>query len=397
MFRHPATATLVFLVATTVLPVAIAPLAEAQTAVSRAPVAPLPTVEEMTQGLAASEGLLTFYQDRTRGKVWLRVPPSTVPDEGHTYLYVEGLTYGLGSNDVGLDRGQIGPARLVGIRRVGGRVLVEEKNMSYRALSKNYYERRSVRESFATSVLWGGEVVAQDKDGSVLVDFTSFLVRDAQLGGGDQGGGQGTFTLDTRAQHAGPRRVPRLPRQPRVRGAAHLRGDEAGPRGARDRARRRRRSRSSSTSRSCACPTPATRRARSIRARARSTILFADYAPPLAADVDARWHRAPPAARSCDPARRALARCSKPIVYYVDRGAPEPIRSALLEGASWWAKAFEAAGFIDAFRVELLPPRAPTRSTCATTSSSGCIARRAAGRTAAASSIRAPARCSRGT
>ena len=51
----------------------------------------------------------------------------------------------------------------------------------------------------------------------------------------------------------------------------------------------------------------------------------------------------------------ARSEAIKPIVYYLDNGTPEPIRSALLEGASWWNQAFEAAGFINAFQVKLLP------------------------------------------
>ena len=51
----------------------------------------------------------------------------------------------------------------------------------------------------------------------------------------------------------------------------------------------------------------------------------------------------------------AVSEAVKPIVYYVDRGAPEPVRSALLEGAGWWSQAFDAAGFRNGFRVELMP------------------------------------------
>src|SRR5207244_2838612 len=83
-------------------------------------------------------------------------------------------------------------------------------------------------------------------------------------------------------------------------------------------------------------------------------VLFADYARPIAADIDVRWlvrHRL----EKLDPTA-AHSRAKRPIVYYVDSGAPEPIRSALVEGASWWAKAFEAAGFVDAYQVKLLPP-----------------------------------------
>ena len=87
---------------------------------------PLPELGEKVAGFERLDGLMTLHIDRHRGRVFLELPPAEDPDTGHRYLYVEGLVTGLGSNDVGLDRGQIGPARLVGLRRVGGRVLVEE-------------------------------------------------------------------------------------------------------------------------------------------------------------------------------------------------------------------------------------------------------------------------------
>ena len=80
---------------------------------------------------------------------------------------------------------------------------------------------------------------------------------------------------------------------------------------------------------------------------------FMDFSAPFGADVRTRYiirHRL----EKRDPSA-AVSDVVKPIVYYVDRGAPEPIRSALVEGASWWNQAFEAAGFRNAFRVELMP------------------------------------------
>ncbi|MFQ5701830.1 MAG: DUF5117 domain-containing protein [Acidobacteriota bacterium] len=157
----------------------------------------LPAIKEMVGQLDRRAGLMTIYLDEQRGQVFLAVPAARDSDEGHVYLYVEGLATGLGSNPVGLDRGQIGPARLVGIRRVGGRVLVEEKNLKFRALSDNPAERRAVRQAFARSVLWGGEIIAEDPDGRVLVDFTSFVVRDAHHSARTlEATGQGAFTLD---------------------------------------------------------------------------------------------------------------------------------------------------------------------------------------------------------
>ncbi len=138
------------------------------------------TIASKTRGCVTRDGLLTFHVDAKRGRVWLETPPAdVVSGEIGRYLYVEGLTTGLGANDVGLDRNQIGPTRLVSLRQVGGRLLVEAINYDYRALSTAPAEQRAVRESFATSVLWAGKVEAQDGDGRALVDFTSFIIRDA--------------------------------------------------------------------------------------------------------------------------------------------------------------------------------------------------------------------------
>ena len=158
----------------------------------------LPTVAEKLVGLERHEGLLTLDFIRGRGKVWLEVPPTSAPDgEVGRYIYVEGLVTGLGSNPVGLDRGQIGPTRVVSLRLVGGRLLVEQQNLGFRALTENAMEQRAVRQSFATSILWGGPVVARDPDGRAMVDFTSFAVRDAHgVAATLKATGQGPFSLD---------------------------------------------------------------------------------------------------------------------------------------------------------------------------------------------------------
>jgi hypothetical protein len=82
-------------------------------------------------------------------------------------------------------------------------------------------------------------------------------------------------------------------------------------------------------------------------------ISYMDYATPISEPIVKRLtarHRL----EKKDPSA-AVSEPVRPIVYYVDRGAPEPIRSALLEGARWWNLAFEAAGYKNAFSVELLP------------------------------------------
>ncbi len=140
----------------------------------------LPGTAEKMEGFEAREGFFKFYVDDREGKIWLEVPaPEGERGEAARLIYVEGLLSGLGSNPVGLDRGQISDASLLVVRRVGRRVLFEQPNLRYRALSDDPAEQRATRESFATSVLWAGDAAALDPDGRTLIDFTSFLLRDA--------------------------------------------------------------------------------------------------------------------------------------------------------------------------------------------------------------------------
>jgi hypothetical protein len=315
---------------------------------------PLPTIEKKTQGLEKRSGLLDLYVDAQRGTVWLQLPaPAEGSDEIGRYLYYEALVRGLGSNPVGLDRSQLGSTRLVAVRRVGGRILFERLNTQYRALSDDEEERRAVEQSFATSVLWAGALAAEDADGSVLVDFTSFIVRDAhRVAATLESRGQGSWSLDQ------SRSVPELenclafPENLALEAVLTFQGGKPG-----------------SEVRATA-PT-----AEAVTLVLHHSILklpdagysprrhdprvgcfavtFTDYAAPLDAPLDTRWivrHRL----RKTEPSA-ARSRVEDPIVYYVDRGVPEPVRSALIDGARWWAQAFEQAGFIDAFRVELLP------------------------------------------
>jgi len=313
----------------------------------------LPGVASQVGGLEKKDGLLTLYLDQQRGKIMLELPAATDGDIGHQFLYVEGLVTGLGSNDVGLDRGQIGPARLVGLRRVGGRVLVEELNLGYRALSDDPHELRAVRQSFARSVLWGGAIVAEDADGRVLVDFTSFVVRDAH---GSvrrlERSEQGKFSLDQTRSAVDLDACLVFPENVELEALLTLHGAKPG----------------GHVRETAPSPEWVTLiqhhsflrlpddgyQPREFDPRAGSfAISFADYAAPLDRPLEKRWivrHRL----QKTDPTA-ARSTVVEPIVYYVDRGVPEPVRSALVEGASWWAQAFDAAGFIDAYRVELLP------------------------------------------
>ncbi len=316
-------------------------------------VRPLPTIEEHIRGLERMPGLLDLVVDRERGRVLAVVPPPAERGVAGSYLYIEGLVAGLGSNPVGLDRSQLGPTRVVELRRVGGRVLVEAVNTGYRALDGSAAEQRAVRESFATSVLWAGEVVALDPDGSSLVDLTSFVVRDAHgVVRTLAETGQGDFSLDAGRSAVDLHAVLAFPDNLELEATLTYAGDDPG------------------TEVRAVTPAPTSvtvvqhhslirlpndgYRPRPYDPREGSfDIAFADYAAPLGAPLEVRWiarHRL----EKVDPGAPSSP-AVEPIVYYLDRGVPEPVRSALLDGAGWWEKTFAAAGFEDAFRVEMLP------------------------------------------
>jgi hypothetical protein len=318
---------------------------------------PLPTVAKKTDGFERRPGLIPVYVDRQRGHLWLQLPPAPAADGViGRYLYIEGITTGMGSNPVGLDRGQIGTTQLVTLRRVGGRLVIEASNERFRALSDNPAEARAVRQAFAGSVLWGGDVAAEDDDGSSLVDLTSFLVRDAhRIGAALRAAGQGSYALDDARSALDLTQCFSFPDNLEFEALLTYTGNEPGP--------EMRATLPDPTSLTVVQHHALIRlpddgyRPRTFDPRASSSaVSFLDFGAQLGDQLATKWivrHRL----EKVDAAA-VRSRVKKPIVYYVDPGAPEPIRRALIEGASWWAKAFDAAGFVDAFRVEVLPPSA---------------------------------------
>lgn len=334
-----------------------APAAAPETPAARPPADALPTVAAKVAGLERRPGLLDLWVDTARGKVWLEVPPAPAGAAGGEvgrYLYVEGLVTGLGSNPVGLDRGQLGETQLVVLRRVGGRLLVEVENLRFRALSDDPVEAAAVQESFAPSVLWGGEIAARDADGRALVDFTSFVLRDAHsVAATLRRSGQGSYAFDAGRSAADLDAVLAFPDN--VELEALVTYAAAAEPGALVAATAPLGDSFQLVQHHSFVRLPDDGyRPRRFDPRAGSfAVSFADYAAPLAEPIEKRWivrHRL----AKRDPAA-ASSPAVEPLVYYVDPAAPEPVRSALVEGASWWAEAFAAAGFEDAFRVELLP------------------------------------------
>jgi hypothetical protein len=334
------------------------------------------TIDARTAGFQKLDGYVPLYWDQKTGSLWMEINKFDTE-----MLYSTGLSAGLGSNDIGLDRGQWSQGRVVKFQRIGPRVLMVQPNYTFRANSTNADERRAVDDAFAKSILWGFTVGAET-DSRVLVDATDFFLRDAhnvipRLR-------PGTFRVDRTRSAIDMPGTKVFPKNTEVdailtfasEGGAGGRGGGGGP---------------AQGPPSVGNPIPGggafggglfsgtvasvTPTADAITLREHHSfaelpdsnykprvadpragffgVQYVDYAAPLGTSMVTHLierHRL----EKVDPSA-AVSEAKKPIVYYVDRGTPEPIRSALLEGARWWDQAFTAAGYRNAFRVELLP------------------------------------------
>ena len=318
---------------------------------------PVKTFAEATAGLARlpDDGLNPIYVDAKGGRVLLALRCDGQGRCGE-YLYQVYMRSGLGAYPVGLDRSDPGATNIIAFHVVGSKVYADLENPRFRANAGSEDEKRAVGQSFPPSTVWSGDVVARD-DGhdqaSVLVDFSGFIRRDA-FGVIDalKDAKQGDFKLaDDRSyvDVAETRAFPdNLEFEARETFTSDAPGDEV--KGIVPDPHAVTLIEHQSLIR---LPAPGfVTRSADPRTGAFSK-LITDYATPLGAPMVQRL-----ATRfrleKTDPAA-ARSPVKKPIVFYVDPAAPEPIRSALAEGAQWWSRAFDAAGFIDAFQVKVLP------------------------------------------
>src|SRR5690242_16898226 len=306
------------------------------------------TITEKVAGMEKFPGYFTFYWEAKTGKLWLEI------DKWNTeFLYVESLPAGIGSNDIGLDRGQLGQSFIVRFERVGPRVLLVAPNYDFRAITNSADERLAVKDAFAESTLWGFEVAAEENN-RVLVDATSFYLRDVhQVTNTLQRSQQGNYRLDpTRSVFYLPN-TKNFPLNTEVETTLTFTGEPTGqfvrqvvpaPEAITVRERHS----------FVQLPGPGFK-PRVFDPRASYFgINFMDFSTPIEDPITKRFiarHRL----QKKDP-NAAVSEPVTPIIYYVDRGAPEPVRSALVEGASWWNQAFTAIGYKDAVRVEVMPP-----------------------------------------
>jgi len=313
---------------------------------------PLPSITLKTVGMQHMSGLLSLDWDAHSGKLFLEIPKL-----GEELLYTDSLPYGTGSNDLGLDRGQTSEGRIVRFERVGPQVLLVQPNEMFRSSAADTSEQLTVRQSFPESVLAGFQIEAEDANGAVLVDATGFFERDvhgvsetlARLK-------QGVYKVDPARSAIALESTRAFPKNTEVE--AILTFTAEGPV-------------SGEFVRDVA-PDP-----HAITLHEHQSFVelpgagyvprrfdpragyfpttYRDYSAPLGASLDQKLierHRL----IKKDPKCRAACVAESPIQYYVDRGAPEPVRTALVDGARWWDQAFQAAGWAPGtFKVDVLP------------------------------------------
>ncbi len=310
---------------------------------------PLPTIEEKTKGLKKVEGFMPYYLDTQNGKLLLEVDKLDTE-----ILYVMSLPAGLGSNDIGLDRGLLGGGRIVKFSKIGKKVMLTEPNYAYRAVSPSERERIAVEQSFAQSTIWGFTAEAESGN-SVLVDATEFLTRDAmQAANRIRRMQQGVYTIDKSRSALYLPTCKNFPLNTELEASITFVNADGS---------------AGSYVQAVAPSTEAITlrmhhsfvqlpdnnyKPRKFDPRSSfNNTSYYNYSSSVSLPIEEyvinrhRLEKKDPSAAMSEPV--------KPIVYYLDNGTPEPIRSALLKGASWWNQAYEAAGYKDAFIVKVLP------------------------------------------
>ena len=300
-------------------------------------------IEKKTEGMTKQEGLFTTFQNAKENKLMMRVRKQDLRE----YLMLSAIRTGLGSNDIGLDRGQLGPSYVVEIKRMADKIVFFVPNLGFRAEEGSPAEQRSVAEAFAPSVLWAAKIEAEDENGDVLIDLSSYLLRDAHNVSRSVPGS----SLDASKSAIDFSQCLSFSKNLEFEAFLTFRSSPGGQLSATVDIPQ-----SWSLIQHCSIvelPDDGYKRRKFDPRIGAFSISYLDYSVPLDQSMRKQFiarHRLD----KKDPTA-AMSEAVEPIVYYVDNAAPEPIRSALIEGASWWNQAFEAAGFKDAFQVKVLP------------------------------------------
>lgn len=316
-----------------------------------------PTIQEKTAGMKHADGLIPLDWDGKTGKLYLEISALGPDSSSREFIYATSLPFGTGSNDLGLDRGQISEGRIVRFERSGPKVLLVQPNVAFRSSSTDPNEQLAVKQSFAQSVLWGFTVAAESPDGSVLIDATDFFLHDGH-GVLDRLANlkQGMYRVEASRSAVVSDDSKAFPKNTEIEAELTFVTD-APPKGefvadvTPDPHAITIRERTSFIE----LPPPGFTPRRFNPRAGYFPDMYRDYTAPLGEPLDQLFilrHRLikqdPNCTTGCKPVQ--------PIQYYVDRGAPEPIRTALMEGARWWDQAFQAAGWArGTFQVDLLP------------------------------------------
>ncbi|GAB2990304.1 zinc-dependent metalloprotease [Psychrosphaera aestuarii] len=302
--------------------------------------AEIKSVKDFTSGMLKVEGYFTFFYDKKSDKIYLQIEEQKEP-----FLFQSSLPHGLGSNDIGLDRGQLGDTRVVQFESYGNKVLLTQLNTDYRANSDNRAEQKSVEEAFAKSVIFGFEIIAKDR-GTSLIDYTPFLLSDIHgVARKLKAQKQGNYSVVKNRSAVNFARSKSFPKNTELESIVSFSGSSPG------------------------------QYVRQVAPDAHNITVHMHHSLVKLPDDNYQARAFHPFsgywsishkdyAASLDNSMnvkvipRHRLNDKEPIVYYLDPGTPEPVRTALLEGARWWTEAFEAAGFKNGFQVKMLPERA---------------------------------------
>ena len=293
------------------------------------------------------EGFMNFSYNDDSGKIILEI--KNLDSE---FMYINSLSRGVGNNDLGLDRGQLGNSRVVYFTKRGNKILLIQPNLRYVSNSSNYLENKAVEEAFARSVLFGFDIIEKSND-SYKIDITSFLISDAH--GVSQRlkySNSGSYTLNKSMSAIDLDRTKAFPKNIEFDVLLTFTGNPSG-----------------NLVRSVT-PTASNltvnqhhsfvelpdnnykKRKFDPRSGSNPFIVY-DYSTPIDEKLEQRFivrHRL-----NKKFPKQEISEPVDPIVYYIDNGTPEPVKTALIEGGNWWNQAFESAGYKDAFRIEVLP------------------------------------------
>ncbi len=302
---------------------------------------------EKSKDFQKFNGYFNFQYDDNTDKIYLEV--NELEKE---FLYVSSLSSGIGSNDIGLDRGQLGSTQVVFFRKAGNKLMLIQPNMTYRALTDNALEKKSVEQAFAKSVLGGFKIESESK-GKFIIDITDFLMQDTHgVIGRLKRNKQGSYKLDKSKSAMALDRTKAFPKNIELDITLTFTGNPEG-RNIRSVTPNAKLITVAQHHSFIELPETGYKQREFDPRSGASPFMYYDYATPVESPILKRFIRRHRLEKK-DPTA-AVSEAVEPIIYYLDNGTPEPVRSALLEGGRWWNQAFEAIGYKNAFQVKMLP------------------------------------------